>query len=286
MQDPSRDRYLHFLWAKIRRKGDLGERSAQKEAAVFWQPFEMIDLDRKVVKLSNGLGDEWAGARRRNMEKWKNILQLFADDGAGSEGNGEGSGADGTDGADGAEGQEHDLSFDDFLKQGSNQAEFDRRIQKAIQTAVTNAQKKWKALTDDKVSEAEKLAQMTAEQKATYRADKAEKELADLKRQMALGDMARTARKILSDERISLPDEIIMSLVTDDADKTKESVESFAKAFKEAVQEGVKEALRGNPPKASKQMKPITREEILNLKNADERRRLIAENPHLFMQQK
>ena len=145
---------------------------------------------------------------------------------------------------------------------------------------------KWKALTDDKVSEAEKLAQMTAEQKATYRADKAEKELADLKRQMALGDMARTARKMLSDERISLPDEIIMSLVTDDADKTKESVESFAKAFKEAVQEGVKEALRGNPPKASKQAKPITREEILNLKNADERRRLIAENPHLFMQQK
>ena len=246
----------------------------------------MIDLDRKVVKLSNGLGDEWAGARRRNMEKWKNILQLFADDGAGSEGNGEGSGADGTDGADGAEGQENDLSFDNFLKQGSNQAEFDRRIQKAIQTAVTNAQKKWKALTDDKVSEAEKLAQMTAEQKATYRADKAEKELADLKRQMALGDMARTARRMLSDERISLPDEIIMSLVTDDADKTKESVESFAKAFKEAVQEGVKEALRGNPPKASKQMKPITREEILNLKNADERRRLIAENPHLFMQQK
>lgn len=106
MQDPSRDRYLYFLWAKIRRKGDLGERSAQKKAAVFWRPFEMIDLDRKVVKLSNGLGDEWAGARRRNMEKWKNILQLFADDGAGSEGNGEGSGADGTDGADGAEAQE------------------------------------------------------------------------------------------------------------------------------------------------------------------------------------
>ena len=42
----------------------------------------MINLDRKVVKLSNGLGDEWAGARRRNMEKWKDILQLFADDGA------------------------------------------------------------------------------------------------------------------------------------------------------------------------------------------------------------
>lgn len=213
-------------------------------------------------------------------------LQIFAEgEGNGASGNPEGNGTGAT--GEGTTGtQTEPLSFDDFLSQGGNQAEFDRRVQKAIQTAVTNAQKKWKALTDDKVSEAEKLAQMTAEQKATYRADKAEKELADLKRQMALGDMARTARRMLSDERISLPDEIIMSLVTDDADKTKESVESFAKAFKEAVQEGVKEALRGNPPKASKQMKPITREEILNLKNADERRRLIAENPHLFMQQK
>ena len=59
----------------------------------------------------------------------------------------------------------HPLSFDDFLKQGGNQAEFDRRVQKATQTAVANAKQKWKALTDDKMSEAERLAQMTKEEK-------------------------------------------------------------------------------------------------------------------------
>ena len=244
----------------------------------------MIDLDRKVVKLSNGLGDEWAGARRRNMEKWKDILQLFADDGAGSEGNGEGSGADGTDGADGAEGQENDLSFDDFLKQGSNQAEFDRRIQKAIQTAVTNAQKKWKTMTDGKVSEAEKLAQVTSEEKAEYRAKKAEQELADLKKQIALGDMAKTARKMLSEENITVPDEIIMNLVCDDAEKTKSAVESFAKVFKDTVQAAVKESLKGNPPKASTGgTTTVTREQILAVKDRTERQRLIAENPQLFV---
>ena len=88
------------------------------------------------------------------------------------------------------------MSFDDFLAQEGHQAEFDRRVSKAIQTAVANAQKRWQTLTDDKVSEAEKLAQMTGEQKEKYRADKAEKELAELKRQIALGDMAKTARKI------------------------------------------------------------------------------------------
>ena len=208
-------------------------------------------------------------------------LQLFAE--------GEGSGAAGEPagnepGAAGATPKTEPLSFDDFLSQEGNQAEFDRRVNKAIQTAVTNAQKKWKTLTDDRVSEAEKLAQMTGEEKEKYRADKAEKELADLKRQIAMGDMAKTARKMLSDEQISIPDEIINNLVTEDAESTKTAVESFAKMFKEAVQAGVKEALRGNPPKANDGgAGTVTREQILAVKDRAERQRLIAENPQLFV---
>lgn len=33
---------------------------------------------------------------------------------------------------------------------------------------MTNAQEKWQALTDDKLSEADKLAKMTKEEKAQY----------------------------------------------------------------------------------------------------------------------
>lgn len=207
--------------------------------------------------------------------KFKNYLalQLFA------EGEGDGTGSDGV-GAGGEGGGT--MAFDDFLAQGDNQAEFDRRVQKAIQTAVANAQKKWKTLTDTQVSEAEKLAQMTSEEKEKYRADKAEKELADLRRQIALGDMANTARKMLSDEQITLPDEIIMNLVCDDAEKTKTAVESFAQAFKSAVQAAVKDALRGNPPKAGGGDNGLTREKILAVKDRAERQRLINENMNLF----
>ena len=45
-------------------------------------------------------------------------------------------------------------SFDDFLKNG-NQAEFDRRVNKAVETAVGKAREKWELLTNDKLSEAE-----------------------------------------------------------------------------------------------------------------------------------
>ena len=231
----------------------------------------------------NGTDIGRAGAERMNMKnKLYRALQIFAE--------GEGTGTPGEPGGNdpgagsGASTQMEPLSFDDFLAQEGNQAEFDRRVQKAINTAVNNAQKKWQTMTDGKVSEAEKLAQMTSEEKAEYRAKKAEQELADLKKQIALGDMAKTARKMLSEENIAVPDEIIMNLVSDDAEKTKSAVESFAKVFKDAVQAAVKESLKGNPPKASTGgTTTVTREQILAVKDRTERQRLIAENPQLFV---
>ena len=206
----------------------------------------------------------------------KNKLQIFAEsEGAGAATEPAGNGT-------GTSEQTEPMSFDDFLKTGDNQAEFDRRMTKAIQTAVSNAEQKWKTLSDNRVSEAEKLAQMTNEEKEKYRADKAEKELADLKRQIALGEMSKTARKLLADENIVIPDEIVANLVTDDAEATKTAVQQFAKVFKEAVQSGIREALKGNPPKAGGEPPKITKEQIMKVQNKAERQKLISEHMELF----
>ena len=209
------------------------------------------------------------------------FLQIFAE--------GEGSGSEvGSEDATGTATEEvknEPLSFDEFLKMEGNQAEFDRRIQKARNTAGSNAQKKWDALTDDKVSEDEKLAQMTGEQKEKYRADKAEKELADLEQQIALGDMAKTARKMLSDENISIPDEIVMNLVCDDAEKTKSAVEGFAKSFKDAVQTEIKNQLKGGTPKTGSRDTGITKKQIMAIKDPIERQKMIAKHLELFERQ-
>ncbi len=211
-------------------------------------------------------------------------LQLFADGGdggSGDPGNGGGTGGDGSAGS-GGDGAEH-ISFDDFLKQEGNQAEFDRRVQKAIDTAVTNAQKKWKDIHDDKLSEAEKLAKMTNEEKAAYRMSQMEKELNAFKEKDTLAEMSKTARKMLSEEDINIPDELLSHLVSTDAEDTKNTVQAFAKLFKEAVQDAVKDKLKGNPPKRGTGGKGnITREQILAIKNPSERQRMIAEHMDLF----
>lgn len=211
------------------------------------------------------------------MEKRKLFLQLFTegDDGGTGDGNGDGSGAEG--------GNNEPMSFDDFLAQEGNQAEFDRRVNKAIKTAVTKSEEKWKALTDDKLTEAEKLAKMTKEEKAEYRAKKAEKELEDLKKMNARTELAKTARKMLADEDIDIPDELLGNLVADDADGTKTAVESFAKMYKEAVQAAVKEAIKGKPPKAGTGGgNTITKEQIMDIKDPIERQKMIRENINLF----
>lgn len=208
-------------------------------------------------------------------------LQIFAEggagDGAGAEGgNGGGAGAEEQGGA-------APQSFDDFLQREGNQAEFDRRVQKAIETAVTKAQEKWQALTDDKLSEAEKLAKMTKEEKAEYKTRKLEKELADLKRQNSLSEMSKTARKMLADEEINIPDELLAHLVSESAEDTKTAVEAFTKMYKDAVQAAVKDALKGNAPKGGSGGKgAVTKEQILAVSNPIERQRLIAENIALF----
>lgn len=200
-------------------------------------------------------------------------LQLFAGEGGDDGGNNDDGGSDHED---------KPVSFDDFLKEEGNQAEFDRRVQKAVNTAVTNAQEKWKALTDDKLTEAEKLAKMTKEEKAEYKNRKLEKELEDLKRQNAVTEMAKTARKMLADEEINIPDELLGHLVSESAEDTKAAVEAFSKMYKTAVQAAVKDALKGNPPKGGTGGKTMTKEQIMAISNPVERQRLIAENIALF----
>ena len=176
-------------------------------------------------------------------------LQLFAEggDGAGADGgNGGGSGDGEGAGGEGGAGSDTPPSFDDFLKTGGNQAEFDRRVQKAVNTAVTKAQEKWQALADDKLSEAEKLAKMTKEEKAQYMQQKREKELADREAAITRKELMAEAKNTLASD--GLPQELAEVLNYSDADTCKKSMEKVKEVFQRAVETAVEEKLKGGKP--------------------------------------
>ena len=90
-------------------------------------------------------------------------------------------------------------------------------------------------------------------------------------------------RKMLADEEINIPDELLAHLVSESAEDTKTAVEAFTKMYKDAVQAAVKDALKGNAPKGGSGGKgAVTKEQILAVSNPIERQRLIAENIALF----
>lgn len=108
------------------------------------------------------------------------------------------------------------------------------------------------------VDEAKKMAAMNATEKANYERDQAIKERDDafkerdeIKAQMALADMANTARKMLADDGIAVSDALLSIMVTADAEETKAAIDNFTKLFKESVESAVKDRLRGETPRRS-----------------------------------
>lgn len=166
-------------------------------------------------------------------------------EGGGSEEPGkEGTGADGAGG--GGNGKDQDppktKTFDEILKDGDYQAEFDRRVQKALGTAKD----KWSALMDDKLSEAEKLSKMNKEEKAEYLRQKQEKDLQDREAGITRRELMAEAKNTLTEKK--LPVGLAEVLNYTDADSCNKSIAAVEKAFQEAVQAAVEEKLKGGKP--------------------------------------
>lgn len=141
----------------------------------------------------------------------------------------------------------------------------------------------WQEKKQKEVDEVQKLATMNAQQKAEYERDQLKKELDEYKRKDSLAEMSKTARKILSDDGISVPDELLSMLVTADAEETKTAVDGFSKAFKEALESAVKERLKGEPPKkGTGGAAGMTKEAIMAIKDPELRQQKMLENKHLF----
>lgn len=138
------------------------------------------------------------------------------------------------------------MSFDDFLKDPKNQAEFDRRVGKALETSRSKMQADIEAKIQEARTEAEKLAKMNAEQKAEYEKEKREKELADREASITKRELAATAKEQLAEK--GLPLSLADVLNYSSAEACAASIDAVGKAFQEAVEKAVEDRLSGGKP--------------------------------------
>ena len=153
------------------------------------------------------------------------------------------------------------------------------QMEKIIQNRVAREKKN----AEKQVEEAKRLAKMNEEEKREFEYEKLQEELAELKRKDAYYGLSKEASKMLSEHNIQANDEVLQLVVKDDAEATKESVSAFVELVNEKVEQGVQKALSGRTPKANVNAnQAVTKESIMEIKDATERIKAIQANPQLF----
>lgn len=136
------------------------------------------------------------------------------------------------------------LSFDEILGDKTYQAEFDRRVQKALETAKN----KWEAEEQTKRTEAEKLAKMDAEQKAKYELKKANEERDSAIAKLNAYELKNTAIKIAQEKGldISLLEDIDYSKQT--AETINTIIDTKKAVFDKALEKAIKDKFKEKSP--------------------------------------
>lgn len=167
----------------------------------------------------------------------------------GNSGNNNGTGAaDGNDkGKDeGGKGKEPEpKTFDDLLKDGY-QSEFDKRITKAVNTALENERNRQRIITDDLKDEVLRVSKMTDAEKDAYFKAKTEKEAAKKEAELTRRELTLDARAQLQDK--GMPASFVDLLNYESKEACTKSIDTLQAAFAEAVQAAVDERLKGKTP--------------------------------------
>ena len=134
----------------------------------------------------------------------------------------------------------------DFLKDSKNQAEFDKRVQKAIQTAET----KWKAKNDEAKTEAEKLAQMNETEKLQYQLQKQQKDNEEIRKKLNARDLKDEALKIATTQDTAFDPEFLNLFEFENmsAEQLQEKTKLLKSIQDRIVEKTVNEWLKEKPP--------------------------------------
>lgn len=146
-----------------------------------------------------------------------------------------------------------------------------------IKSRLEREMKKFK----QELSEAEKLAKLSEEEKAKLEIEKIQKELESEKAQFQKEKLEMEATKILSKE--GLPVDFAPVLLGADAEQTKANIDTFKASFQDAVQKAVDEKIKGGytPKTGAADAPAITVEQFKNM-SYNERTELMSKNPELY----
>lgn len=161
-----------------------------------------------------------------------------------------------------------------------SQEEVDKLIQQEADRRVTQALKKQAEKNAEKVKEAQKLSQMSAEQKYEYELAQREAAIAEKERQLTLAENRNAASKVLADKGLDLA--LVDLVIADEAEQMNANINLLDKAFKKSVKAEVEKRLASKSPQSTLDTNKVyTKDDIGKLSYA-QAVELFKEQPDLF----
>lgn len=147
----------------------------------------------------------------------------------------------------GANGNGGELSaFDKFLQGEGMQAEFDRRIAKALKTQSDKAAQTMQEQINAAVAEALRVAKMTKEEQAQHEAQKKADDLTKRENAVLQRELKANAKETLVSK--GLPVGLADTINYTSEETVNASIEALEKSFQASVQSAVDEKLKGGKP--------------------------------------
>ncbi len=138
-------------------------------------------------------------------------------------------------------------TFDEMLKESNYQSEFDKKVQKSLETAKA----KWEAEQEAKQSEAEKLAKMKDDERKNYELDQARKKQEEAELKLSAYELKEEAIKMANIPETQV-DVSLLNLIdfrSIKAEQVEPTIKNIKKVFDSAVENEVNKRLKETTPK-------------------------------------
>lgn len=138
-------------------------------------------------------------------------------------------------------------TFDEMLKESNYQSEFDRKVQKSLETAKA----KWEAEQEAKQSEDEKLAKMKDDERRNYELEQARKKQEEAELRLSAYELKEEAIKMANIPETQV-DVSLLNLIdfrSIKAEQVEPTIKNIKKVFDSAVENEVNKRLKETTPK-------------------------------------
>lgn len=160
------------------------------------------------------------------------------------------------------------------------QEELDALLQRETDRRVTEALKKANKKNEEKVKEAQRLAQMNEEEKFRYQLEQREKAIEEKEKALALAENKNEAGKILAEKGLSLA--LVDFVVAEDAETMNNNISLLDKAFKQSVKAEVEKRLGSSTPKKNLPPDQAITKDVFKKMSLREQAELSKNNPDLY----